>query len=163
MVKALRPHGVTFPQYEALLLLDFSKTGALPLGLMGRRLTIHPATVTNTIDQLESKGLAQREPHPTDRRGASEEAAGARVRRSLQQTVFRRCSATRPSTPEPGRRRVRISGDFGKALYRTRTDDPFLTISRREIPANSECRRLQEIRWCARFSDAAGFRWRVVL
>jgi hypothetical protein len=26
MVKALRPHGLTFPQYEALLLLDFSKT-----------------------------------------------------------------------------------------------------------------------------------------
>jgi hypothetical protein len=93
----------------------------------------------------------------------SEEAAGARVRRSLHQTVFRRCSATGPSTPQPGRRRVRISGNFAKALYRTRTDDPFLTISRREIPADSESRPLQEIRWCTRFSDAAGFRWRVVL
>jgi hypothetical protein len=48
--------------------------------------------------------------------------------RLLPQTVFRRCSATGPSTPEPGRRRVRIGGDCAEALYRTRTDDPFLTM-----------------------------------
>ncbi len=65
---ALREFDLSFPQYEALVLLDFSKDGALPLGRMGRRLTVHPTTVTNTVDQLERKGLATREHTPEDRR-----------------------------------------------------------------------------------------------
>jgi DNA-binding MarR family transcriptional regulator len=64
----LRPLNVTFSQYEALVLLHFSTDGALPLGKMGRRLTVHPTTVTNTIDQLESKGLVVRERPENDRR-----------------------------------------------------------------------------------------------
>jgi DNA-binding MarR family transcriptional regulator len=65
---ALREHDLTFPQYEALVLLDFATDGALPLGRMGRRLTVHPTTVTNTVDQLERKGLVTREHTPEDRR-----------------------------------------------------------------------------------------------
>ena len=64
----LRPYNLTFPQYEALVLLHFSRDGALPLGRMGRRLMVHPATVTNTVDQLESKGFVNRQPHSADRR-----------------------------------------------------------------------------------------------
>jgi DNA-binding MarR family transcriptional regulator len=64
----LRPYKITFAQYEALVLLHFSQDGALPLGRMGRRLMVHPATVTNTVDQLESQGLVKRRPHETDRR-----------------------------------------------------------------------------------------------
>lgn len=64
----LRQFQLTFPQYEALVLLHFSREGALPLGRMGRRLMVHPATVTNTVDQLESKKLVQRQPHVADRR-----------------------------------------------------------------------------------------------
>jgi DNA-binding MarR family transcriptional regulator len=64
----LRQYKLTFPQYEALVLLYFSRGGALPLGRMGRRLMVHPATVTNTVDQLESKGFVKRQPHVADRR-----------------------------------------------------------------------------------------------
>ena len=64
----LRPYNLTFPQYEALVLLHFSRDGALPLGRMGRRLMVHPATVTNTVDQLEAKGFVKRRPHAGDRR-----------------------------------------------------------------------------------------------
>jgi DNA-binding MarR family transcriptional regulator len=64
----LREYDMTFPQYEALVLLDFATDGALPLGRMGRRLTVHPTTVTNTVDQLERKGLVTREHTPEDRR-----------------------------------------------------------------------------------------------
>jgi DNA-binding MarR family transcriptional regulator len=64
----LRPYNLTFPQYEALVLLHFSRDGALPLGRMGRRLMVHPATVTNTVDQLEAKSFVKRQPHSADRR-----------------------------------------------------------------------------------------------
>lgn len=65
---ALRPFGLTFARYEALKLLAFSRTGALPLGKMGVRLMVHPTSVTNTIDRLEAQGFVERRPHPTDRR-----------------------------------------------------------------------------------------------
>src|SRR5688500_17196209 len=39
---ALRPLGLTFSRYEALVLLTFSSRGALPLGKMGERLMVHP-------------------------------------------------------------------------------------------------------------------------
>jgi DNA-binding MarR family transcriptional regulator len=65
----LRPFGLTFARYEALMLLLFSRAGRLPLGKMGERLQVHPASVTNAIDRLERDGLVQREPHPTDGRG----------------------------------------------------------------------------------------------
>jgi len=40
----------------------------LPLGKMGARLQVHPASVTNLVDGLERAGCAAREPHPTDGR-----------------------------------------------------------------------------------------------
>lgn len=66
--EALRPFELTFPRYEALVLLVFSRKGALPLGKMGERLQIHPASVTNIIDRLEAQGFVTRIAHPTDRR-----------------------------------------------------------------------------------------------
>ncbi len=65
---ALRPLGLTFARYEGLVLLLFSRRGALPLGKMGQRLMIHPTSVTNIIDRLEEQGLVRRIPHPTDGR-----------------------------------------------------------------------------------------------
>jgi len=65
----LRPHGLTFARYEALVLLQFSRTGALPLGLIGQRLMVHPTSVTNTINRLEAQGLVARKPNPADGRG----------------------------------------------------------------------------------------------
>lgn len=64
----LEPFGLTFPRYEALMLLFLSRQGALPLGKMGARLQVHRTSVTNLVDGLERAGLAVRSPHPTDRR-----------------------------------------------------------------------------------------------
>ena len=65
----LRPHGLTFARYEALVLLTFSREGALPLRVMGERLMVHPTSVTNTIDRLEAAGMVLRKPNPDDGRG----------------------------------------------------------------------------------------------
>jgi DNA-binding MarR family transcriptional regulator len=66
--EALRPHQLTFARYEALVLLSFTRTGALPMGKMGQRLMIHPTSVTNVVDRLEAQGLVRRRAHATDRR-----------------------------------------------------------------------------------------------
>ena len=65
----LRPYGLTFARYEALVLLSFSRAGALPLRVMGERLMVHPTSVTNTIDRLEAQGMVIRRPNPEDGRG----------------------------------------------------------------------------------------------
>ncbi|HVQ96152.1 MAG TPA: MarR family transcriptional regulator [Mycobacteriales bacterium] len=65
----LRPHGLTFARYEALVLLRFSRSGALPLKVIGSRLMVHPTSVTNTIVRLASAGLVERQPNPRDGRG----------------------------------------------------------------------------------------------
>jgi DNA-binding MarR family transcriptional regulator len=65
----LRPYGLTFARYEALVLLSFSRSGALPLGVIGERLMVHPTSVTNTITRLERQGLVTRLPNPRDGRG----------------------------------------------------------------------------------------------
>lgn len=66
--EALEPWGLTFPRYEALMLLFYSSNGSLPLGKMGDRLQVHRASVTNVIDRLEGQGLVTRTPHESDRR-----------------------------------------------------------------------------------------------
>jgi DNA-binding MarR family transcriptional regulator len=65
----LRPHGLTFARYEALVLLSFSRDGALPMRVIGERLMVHPTSVTNTIDRLELQHLVVRRPNPRDGRG----------------------------------------------------------------------------------------------
>ena len=52
----LEPFGLTFPRYEALMLLYLSRRGSLPLGKIGERLQVHRTSVTNTIDGLEKLG-----------------------------------------------------------------------------------------------------------
>lgn len=65
---ALKPWGITFARYEVLQLLAFSRDGALPLSKIGERLMVHPTSVTNAIDRLESQGLVVRTGDPDDRR-----------------------------------------------------------------------------------------------
>ncbi|AWS41130.1 MULTISPECIES: MarR family winged helix-turn-helix transcriptional regulator [Streptosporangium] len=65
----LKPHDLTFARYEALVLLTFSKTGALSLSKIGERLMVHPTSVTNTVDRLERAGLVRRLRNPRDGRG----------------------------------------------------------------------------------------------
>ena len=73
----LKPHGLTFARYEALVLLTFSRRGALPLGKMGERLQVHPTSVTSIVDRLEASHLVARRPHPRDGRAVLAEITDA--------------------------------------------------------------------------------------
>ena len=73
----LRPLGLTFARYEALVLLTFSSRGSLPLGKMGERLQVHPTSVTSIVDRLEAAGLVVRKPHPEDGRAVLAEITPA--------------------------------------------------------------------------------------
>jgi DNA-binding MarR family transcriptional regulator len=64
----LRPHGLTFSRFEVLRLLAFTREGGLPMGKLTDRLQVHPASVTNAVDRLESDDLVARVPNPRDSR-----------------------------------------------------------------------------------------------
>ena len=64
----LRPFGLTFARYELLRLLAFTRSGVLPVGKIGERLQVHPASVTNAVQRLESDGHVRRSPNPHDGR-----------------------------------------------------------------------------------------------
>lgn len=67
--EVLRPHELTFARYEVLVLLTFSRSGELPLKVIGSRLMVHPTSVTNAIDRLVVAGYVDRRPNPADGRG----------------------------------------------------------------------------------------------
>ena len=106
--EVLRPLGLTFARYEVLMLLGFSRTGALPVGKVGERLQVHPASVTNAVDRLERDGFVERVANPRDGRSvlASVTPAGrevaARASSALNQAVFTE---------------VRLTGDEQASLY----------------------------------------------
>ena len=120
----LKPHGLTFARYEALVLLVFSSRGSLPLGKMGERLQVHPTSVTSIVQRLEAPGFVVRRPHPEDGRAVLAEITDAgravveratadlrrrrlRPRRARPTTSSRRSprcwprSGTPPATSEP--------------------------------------------------------------
>jgi DNA-binding MarR family transcriptional regulator len=90
----LRPFGLTFARYEVLMLLSFSREGALPLGKIGERLQVNAASVTNAVDRLESGGHVTRRSNPEDGRGTlavltnSGRKAAAEATRAMNQQVF---------------------------------------------------------------------------
>ncbi|HET7328740.1 MAG TPA: MarR family transcriptional regulator [Nocardioidaceae bacterium] len=73
----LKPHGLTFARYEALVLLTFSRRGSLPLGKMGERLQVHPTSVTSIVDRLQRSGFVVRRRHPQDGRAVLAEITDA--------------------------------------------------------------------------------------
>ncbi|HEY3014685.1 MAG TPA: MarR family transcriptional regulator [Nocardioides sp.] len=73
----LKPHGLTFARYEALVLLVFSSRGSLPMGKMGERLQVHPTSITSIINRLEAAGLVVRRQHPEDGRTVLAEVTDA--------------------------------------------------------------------------------------
>jgi DNA-binding MarR family transcriptional regulator len=85
--EALKPEGLTFARYEALVLLSFSQRGSLPMRMMGDRLQLHPTSITNIVDRLEADGLARRLPHPNDRRTTLVELTDAGRKRLTSATV----------------------------------------------------------------------------
>ena len=90
----LRPRGLTFARYEVLMLLRFSRTGVLPIGKVGERLQVHPASVTNAVQRLELDGFVKRSTNPADARSvlvtitAKGRAATERVTKQLNADVF---------------------------------------------------------------------------
>lgn len=83
----LRPHGLTFARYEVVMLLVFSRRGALPMRVLGGRLQVHPTSVTNAVDRLEAAGLVRRRAHPADRRVTLVEVTDAGRRRAAAATA----------------------------------------------------------------------------
>ncbi len=73
----LRPRGLSFAGYEALVLLVFSSRGSLPLGKMGERLQVHPTSVTSIVRRLETAGYLARRRHPDDGRAVLAEVTDA--------------------------------------------------------------------------------------
>jgi DNA-binding MarR family transcriptional regulator len=84
--EVLRPHDLTFARYELLMLLMFSRAGSMPLSRIGKRLQVHPASVTNAVDRCEARGLVRRVPHPTDRRTTLAELTDAGRELALKAT-----------------------------------------------------------------------------
>lgn len=90
----LAPFELTFPRYEALMLLFLSRSGSLPLGKLGERLQVHPTSITSLVDALERSGHVRREPHETDRRmtlasiTATGRAAAAAATTALNEARF---------------------------------------------------------------------------
>lgn len=64
----LKPVDLTYPRYEALMLLSYSRKGELPLGKVSERLQVHRASVTNVIDKLVASGYVERVHDEADRR-----------------------------------------------------------------------------------------------
>lgn len=64
----LKPFGLTFARYELLALLNFTRSGALPMNKASALLQVHPTSVTNAVDRLQGAGLVVRSPHPSDGR-----------------------------------------------------------------------------------------------
>ena len=119
--EALAPFELTFARYEALMLLFLSRRGSLPLGKMGVRLQVHPASVTNLIDGLERSGYATRTRHPSDRRTtlAAITARGRAVAAEATETLNAMRFGTQPlrradlaATTDALRRLRSGAGDF---------------------------------------------------
>jgi DNA-binding MarR family transcriptional regulator len=64
----LEPLDLTFPRYEALMILFYSRRGSLPLGKLSDRLQVHRASVTNVVDRLVASGYVVRDTDERDRR-----------------------------------------------------------------------------------------------
>jgi DNA-binding MarR family transcriptional regulator len=83
----LRPSGLTFARFEVLRLLAFSRLGSLPVGKVGERLQVHPASVTNAVQRLEADGLVVRRTNPGDRRSVFGNVKSIRTPRSIDDRV----------------------------------------------------------------------------
>src|SRR5215472_7890202 len=99
--EALAPWDITPSALRALRVLD--RNGAMRLSELSEQLRIAPRSVTEVVDTLEARGLAERRPDPADRRatlagltehGASVLEAIRAARGTETERVFGRLSAT---------------------------------------------------------------------
>jgi DNA-binding MarR family transcriptional regulator len=119
--EVLRPLDLTFARYELLMLLFFSRAGSLPLGRIGERLQVHPASVTNAVDRLQAQDLVRRVPHAHDRRTTLAQITGGGRRRAVEATeALNACVFAEPGLDGDGVARLvdvladlrRGAGDF---------------------------------------------------
>jgi DNA-binding MarR family transcriptional regulator len=98
----LRPMQLSFARYELLMLLTFTRHGALSMAKAGARLQVHPASVTNAASRLEAAGYVVRRPSPADGRAVLVEitdpgrAVAAEATERLNREVFSRPEMTSP-------------------------------------------------------------------
>jgi DNA-binding MarR family transcriptional regulator len=64
----VKPHGLTFPRYEALVLLSYTRTGELPIGKLGERLQVHRTSASSIVAALQDDGFVVRVPSERDGR-----------------------------------------------------------------------------------------------
>lgn len=64
----LRPLGLSLSRFEVLLLLSFSRAGALPIMKIRDLLMVHGSSVTYLVDRLQETGWVARDGDPGDRR-----------------------------------------------------------------------------------------------
>ncbi len=64
----LRPLGLSLSRFEVLLLLSFSRSGALPIMRIRDLLMVHGSSVTYLVDRLQASGWVERDDDPADRR-----------------------------------------------------------------------------------------------
>ena len=109
----LRPFQLTFARYEVLMLLRFARRRSLPVGKIGARLQVHPASVTNAVARLERDGLVERTQNPDDGRSvlASLTPAGAKVASAATAVLNERVFSALP-----------MSGDGRDELYQLLRD-----------------------------------------
>jgi DNA-binding MarR family transcriptional regulator len=110
---ALRPFQLTFARYEVLMLLRFARRGSLPVGLIGARLQVHPASVTNAVARLERDGLVVRTQNPDDGRSvlASLTPAGRRLLEAATEALNSQIFSALP-----------VSADRSEQLYQLLRD-----------------------------------------
>jgi DNA-binding MarR family transcriptional regulator len=125
---ALRPFGLTFSRYEVLMLLGFSRTGALPPGKAGDRLQVHPASITNALNRLEDDGLVRRVANPRDGRSVLAEItspgrAVAAEATAAVNTLFEEIPLTAPDLDELYAILRRLRGGWGDFDPDDRSDE----------------------------------------
>ncbi len=64
----MAPLDLTFARFEILRLLGFARDNQLPMGKIGQRLQVHPASVTSAVKRLERDRLIRREVAAHDNR-----------------------------------------------------------------------------------------------
>ncbi|MFC7264456.1 MULTISPECIES: MarR family winged helix-turn-helix transcriptional regulator [Streptomyces] len=83
---AAAEHALTGAQARLLSLLSLEP---LPMRRLAQQLKCEPSNVTGIVDRLETRGLVERRPDPTDRRVklAAATAEGRQVARSLRDSL----------------------------------------------------------------------------
>jgi DNA-binding MarR family transcriptional regulator len=117
----LRPD-LTFARYEILMLLAFSRRGALPMSVIGSRLQVHAASVTSAVDRLERDAYVTRQRGEDDRRRVLAHITAEGRRRALAATeilnreVFGDVGLDQTSMKRVGADLDRMRAHLGEAL-----------------------------------------------